>query len=87
MQSFSRDLAPIDDGNPRTTAVAAHDFLGGVGGGQVPRLTSPSLKQPPPTPMGRKLTFGALIQSPESSHHHDRVPFRTLLGGLGVRVT
>ena len=33
---------------------------------------------------GRKLTFGALIQSPESSHHHGRVPFMTLLGGLGV---
>jgi hypothetical protein len=37
MQSFSRDLAPIDDGHPRTTAVAAYDFLGGVGEGQVPR--------------------------------------------------
>jgi len=32
--------------------------------------------------MGRKLTFGAPIQSPESSHHHDRVPLRTLLGAL-----
>jgi hypothetical protein len=36
MRSFSRDLAPIDDDHPRTTGVAAYDFLYGGGEGQVP---------------------------------------------------
>ena len=57
MRSFSKDLVSIDDDRPRTTDLAAYDFLGGVDEGQVPRLTSASLKKPPPTPMGRYCEF------------------------------
>ncbi|HWI11520.1 MAG TPA: hypothetical protein VNU48_09345 [Burkholderiaceae bacterium] len=80
MQPFRRDLLAVDAGHVRTTPVAVADFLDGASERQVPKLNGRSLRKPPPAAMGRKLTFGALIQSNESSHHHDRVPLRTLLG-------
>lgn len=67
MQSFSRDPVPVDGCQPRTTAVAVADFLGGLNEGQVPRYTGRSLGKPPPAAMGPARVLRAL---PDSGHSH-----------------
>ena len=66
MESFSRDPVPVDGCQPRTTAVAVADFLGGLNEGQVPSNTGRSVRKPPPAAMGRVLPPSAANSLPET---------------------
>lgn len=57
MQPFNLELVAIVGRHAQMAAIAIIVFLGGVGGGQVPRETGRLLRKPPLAPMGRKRQF------------------------------